>query len=189
MSIQHVARHGKVYHLQSKPGKNGKLNYSFSRKPDGAPVDTIPKGFEIYETVRGQVFLRLIQPKLITDQELQMVRTALNAVAEEWKHKIEIRKNQIIIHAAQSLGFGFGTDMGSWLSPQKIKEFEINNATYMLEMRFSLVDAEKRIFLPERFCYRGSVEDWIDIGSPDTLPKLLKKFFKHLGKDSLYELY
>jgi hypothetical protein len=33
------------------------------------------------------------------------------------------------------------------------------------------------------------VEDWISIGEPDQLKKLTAKFLKHLGKDSLYELY
>ena len=42
----------------------------------------------------------------------------------------------------------------------------------------------------ERFCFRGSVDDWIDIGGPaQKLPVLLKKFVKHLGKESLFEIY
>ena len=53
-----------------------------------------------------------------------------------------------------------------------------------------LADPEKRLFLAERFCFRGSVDDWIDIGGPPRkLPALLKKFVKHLGKESLFELY
>jgi hypothetical protein len=33
------------------------------------------------------------------------------------------------------------------------------------------------------------VEDWISIGEPAQLHKLISKFFKHLGKDSMYDLY
>jgi hypothetical protein len=40
-----------------------------------------------------------------------------------------------------------------------------------------------------RYCFRGSVEDWISIGSPDQLKKLAATFLKHLGKDFFYELY
>jgi hypothetical protein len=34
------------------------------------------------------------------------------------------------------------------------------------------------------------VDDWIDIGgAAQELPVMLKKFIKHLGKESIYELY
>jgi hypothetical protein len=50
-------------------------------------------------------------------------------------------------------------------------------------MRFVLRDEASRVFEPERFCFRGSVEDWISIGGPDQLQKLTSKFLKHLGTD------
>jgi len=60
----------------------------------------------------------------------------------------------------------------------------------MAVMRFVLADPEQRLFLAERFCFRGSVEDWIDIGGPpQKLSSGLKKFIKHLGKESFFELY
>jgi hypothetical protein len=59
----------------------------------------------------------------------------------------------------------------------------------MAVMRFVLKDKAARKFAPERFCFRGSVEDWISIGEPDQLGKLVSKFLKHLGRDSIYDLY
>jgi hypothetical protein len=56
-------------------------------------------------------------------------------------------------------------------------------------MRFVLKDKAARKFAPERFCFRGSVEDWISIGEPDQLGELVSKFLKHLGRDSIYDLY
>ena len=56
-------------------------------------------------------------------------------------------------------------------------------------MRFVLQDEARRLFAPERYCFRGSVEDWISIGEPDQLGKLASRFLKHLGKDSIYDLY
>jgi hypothetical protein len=59
----------------------------------------------------------------------------------------------------------------------------------MAVLRFVLADPEKRLFLAERFCFRGSVDDWIDIGRPaQKLPVVLKRFIKHLGKESIYEV-
>jgi hypothetical protein len=56
-------------------------------------------------------------------------------------------------------------------------------------MRFVLQDGAQRVFRPERYCFRGSVEDWISIGESDRLRNLTAKFLKHLGSESFYELY
>lgn len=50
-------------------------------------------------------------------------------------------------------------------------------------------DKEKRLFTIERFCFLGGIDDWIYIGGPDSLGKQAKKFIKHLGKESFFELY
>jgi len=82
MSIQHTTRTGKHYYLHVGRGKTGKPNYFFSTDPDGTSVNAVPEGFEIYENVGGQVFLRRKTPKFITDEELAMVKEALKRHAE-----------------------------------------------------------------------------------------------------------
>jgi hypothetical protein len=53
-----------------------------------------------------------------------------------------------------------------------------------------LADREQRLFLAERFCFRGAVDDWIDIGGPpQELVIAIRKFIRHLGSDSLFELF
>jgi hypothetical protein len=74
-------------------------------------------------------------------------------------------------------------------SERGLEEYAARNAQFTAVMRFVLKDAATREFAPERFCFRGSVEDWISIGEPDQLPKLVSRFFKHLGRDSVYDLY
>jgi hypothetical protein len=190
MSIQHTARTGKAYYLHVGKGKSGKPNYFFSMEPEGALVDTMPDGFEVYENVGGQVYCRRKTPQLITDAELAMVKDALKRHAEEWRYKAEVKKTAIIIHEASDNTAGLESIAMPWITKAAIKESVIQNATYMAVMRFVLCDEEQRLFLAERFCFRGSVEDWIDIGGcPQKLPVVLKKFIKHLGKESIYELY
>lgn len=188
MSIQHIARSGKVYYLHGKPGKGGKPNLFFSTDPDGPLVDFIPNGFEIYENVNGQVFLRRIPKKVISDQELQWVRTALAAHAEDWRYKIDLKKNIITIYETEA-GEGLAAAFGLRVDPAKEKQFRIRHANYMAVLRFVLTDPSKRHFIPERFCFRGSVDDWIGLGAPAPLPALLKKFVKHLGNESIYDLF
>jgi hypothetical protein len=190
MSLQHNARTGKTYYLHVGQGKSGKPNYFFSTEPEGQLVNSIPEGFEVYENVGGQVFLRRKQPKLITDDELVMVKEALKHQAEEWRYRVEIKKTAIIIHETSANPARFESFALPWISKATIKQSVIQNANYMAVMRFVLADSEKRLFVAERFCFRGSVEDWIDIGGPaQKLAVVLKKFIKHLGRESIFELY
>ena len=190
MNIQHTTRTGKTYYLHAGKGKIGKPNYFFSTEPEGPLVNSVPEGFEIYENVGGQVFLRRKQPKLITDEELALVKEALKRHAEEWRYRVEVKKTAVLIYEAPDNTAGFERIALPWISKATIKESVIQNANYMAVMRFVLADAEKRLFLPERFCFRGSVDDWIDIGGPaQKLSVVLKKFIKHLGKESIFELY
>ena len=62
-------------------------------------------------------------------------------------------------------------------------------ATYSPSMQFVLIDQEKRIFITKRLCYLGSFDDWIEIGKPDKLENLVKKYVRHLNKDSYFELF
>jgi hypothetical protein len=66
---------------------------------------------------------------------------------------------------------------------------KLPRAHYTAMLRFTLIDKEARIFVAERFCFRGSVDDWIPIAGPNTLAAHVRKFVKHLGQESFYDLY
>jgi hypothetical protein len=61
---------------------------------------------------------------------------------------------------------------------------------YSPVFRFTLVDPQERLSIAERFCFRGSIDDWMHLagGGPDPLERLAKRYVKHLGKESFYEL-
>jgi hypothetical protein len=54
---------------------------------------------------------------------------------------------------------------------------------------FQLVDGTRRTFQTLRYCFLGSVDDWIEIGKPGKLATLVKRYVKHLGQDSYVELW
>lgn len=56
------------------------------------------------------------------------------------------------------------------------------------DMQFELIDEEKRTFATQRYCYIGSIDDWIYIGRSGKLPRLVKRYVKHLAKESFFEL-
>ena len=60
---------------------------------------------------------------------------------------------------------------------------------YVAVLRFVLGDKESRTFVTERFCFRGSVNRWIHLDGPANLPDQLKKYVKHLGRESMYDLF
>ena len=54
MSITHTNRKGVTFYLGRGVTKTGKPRYFFAREPDkGEPVEAIPEGYEIVESVNG----------------------------------------------------------------------------------------------------------------------------------------
>jgi hypothetical protein len=61
----------------------------------------------------------------------------------------------------------------------------------MKVMRFTLADENDRTFRVQRWCFRGSIDRWIDfwaLGSEGNLSDLVKKFCPHVGQESFFEL-
>ena len=51
------------------------------------------------------------------------------------------------------------------------------------------MDPAERLFAAERWCFRGSIDDWIPmIGRAAPLPDMVRTYVQHLGKDSFYDL-
>ena len=60
---------------------------------------------------------------------------------------------------------------------------------YSPMLRFVLDDAKQRRFVCERYCFLGSIDDWIFIGGSEPLADLVRTFMPHLGAESFFELY
>jgi hypothetical protein len=62
---------------------------------------------------------------------------------------------------------------------------------YMKVMRFTLDDEEDRTFRVQRWCFKGSIDDWIDLwmtGGTGTLSELDERYCHHVGRESFFEL-
>ena len=188
MPIIHRSRTGKTYYLHTGPKRGGGVQHFFSTKPEGSLAERVPEGFEIHETVNGQVYLRREQPKLIREEELESLRRRLTALRAGHRYKVEVRGDTVTVHESGS-DLGFLCEVAPHLSSPERDRISERFAHYQPILRFILADAERRLFAPERYCFRGSVDDWIPIGPPEKLEKLAAKYLKHLGQDSFYELY
>ncbi|MBC8450361.1 MAG: hypothetical protein H8D78_21720 [Chloroflexi bacterium] len=56
-------------------------------------------------------------------------------------------------------------------------------------MRFILCDEDIRAFYAERWCFRGSIEDWIHVSAPGSVEEMAHKLIPTLGTDAFFELY
>lgn len=188
MSVEHRSRRGQTWYLHAKATATGKSSYFFSMDADGQLVQAVPDGYEIYENVNSQVFLRKKTAQVIQPKELAIVEDALRRHEDPWRHWVEVKKDVIVVyHAGEMNGIdGMLASFGrSPLTETDRRRF----ATYTAMLRFTLVDKKARVFVAERFCFRGSIDDWIPIGGPAPLAAHVRQFVRHLGRESFYELF
>jgi protein required for attachment to host cells len=95
------------------------------------------------------------------------------------------------------------------LGHEKIKEVCIGDHKYALRRLKRIVEVKNPKKMAEMFdeyqkqlnktgislskdivsCFRGSIDDWIEISNPKTLKKLAKKYIKRLGTEGFYDLF
>ncbi len=202
MTVEYTNRTGKTYYLRAGTTKTGKPRYFFSVKPDGKgmAVDQNPEGFEVYEhPENAQVFLRKIRPQVITDIEQYLVKKALKSLSVSKRYRIDCKDEFLTIYESDvdhgALADVFDSFLqGVPLQPGMTRagalDFlsSVTDKQYTAMLRFRLVDRERRTFTAERFCFRGAIDDWIQLQGPCALNTLVENYVKFLGTDAFYEL-
>jgi len=190
MAITYVNRKEQTFYLHRRVAKKGNPKYYFSQKNQGELVNSIPKGFEIYEHPNAQVFLRRIRPQLITDEEVEIVRRGMDKYSEVKYYQIDVKKNIISVFLVDqdvemmSESYTSSPSMKS-MTPQEVAN-EIGS--YSPWLKFVLIDDRRRLFVTERHRFFGSDKEWVEIGEPTELAVLVKKYMKHLGQGSYFLL-
>lgn len=193
MPITYTNRKQKTFYLHQGKTKTGKPKCHFSMKAEGVLAEAIPEGFEIYENPNAQVFLRKIPPKLITDQELCLVKDGMEKYSHADKYIVDVKKETISIftptqNVAALSEFLVPTAQALGKTQEDLQKLLQQVLSYSCDFRFILVNKQQRLFQAQRYCYLGSIDDWIEIGSTDQLEILVKKYTKHIDQDSMYEL-
>lgn len=191
MTVTHTNRKGKTYYLHQGKTKLGNPKYFFALRDEGDLVEVIPPGYEVYENPNGQVFLRRIQTQIITDEEVAVVEAGMQQYCRLERFIVDVKKNAIVIHTpdqdvdllADTLSFLAGS------RETRVKAVLETALTYSPMLQFVLADKTNRLFETQRYCFLGSIDDWITISDEDELPRLVKAYVKHLGGESFYNLY
>ena len=106
-------------------------------------------------------------PQLVTPAEIAVVKYGLERYAPDQHCLVDVRKADIIVYHSK------------------------RGNMYQKMLRFTLDDKKDRTFRVQRWCFKGSIDDWIDLwvsGGIGKLPDLVRDFCPHIGQDSFYEL-
>ena len=178
MPIKHINRRGKIHYLHIGKTKTDKNKYYFSTKSNESLAKTIPNGYEIYENPNAQVFLRKVQPKIITDIEKAIIEKGVRKYSKVKNCKIDIRKETITIYTPdQNIDELTGLFQSvAHKSKEGIEKIIEETFTFAPMLRFTLADKKNRKFTAKRYCFIGSIDDWIDIGELDSLENQIERF-------------
>ncbi len=200
MPLQYRNRKDDLYTVFQGTTKTGKPRYYVSKSDysdAGDPVEELPDDFEVFESpANGSVSVRRRKPTRILATERELIaQLVLKLTDYSVEHTIIDGDNIVVytpdrapIAAMESIAKVFGLS-------KNLFDFSPANTQFSAVLKFTLLPngqgskAGQRVFLTQRFCFRGSVDDWMEIGKPGTLERLAKQFIPTLGTDDFYELF
>ena len=200
-------RRGETYYLHAMRAKDGRKVHVMRKRPEGA-LASLPEGYEIRESLGGQVFVRRARPRRFAEAEEHLIRTAL-ARLRPFAYKLDIEGRAATVYAssldrkcfAESLDADFAEGFADALTktlakkypPELVAMFRTRRGApgdrrprYYPLLRFVIADRAKRLFAVERVCFTGD-SGWLRL---EVLPlsAALLKYLPHLGRDSFFDL-
>jgi hypothetical protein len=96
MSITYTNRKGFTYYLCRGVTKTGKFRYYFDREIKGEPVEEIPAGYKISESVNGIVSLVKDRPSQILPAEIEAVKAVIARHPKAHNYRLELNTSALI---------------------------------------------------------------------------------------------
>ena len=190
MAVIWKNRREDIYYLHEGRTKTGKPKYYFARSDEGTIVDNIPDGYEIYENPNAQVFLRKKLVSRIKDEELDLVERGVRQYTDLKNFIVDRKERTITVFLPDQDLEDLKAELQrfAFVSTEKLNEIVEKSLTYSPMLRFSLESEDQREFLVQRYCFLGSIDDWVYLESSSSLRDMVKKYCKHLGKESFFDL-
>jgi hypothetical protein len=196
MPVTYTNHKGLTYHLCQVATKTGKPRYVFAREPKGDPLEEIPAGWHIRESVNGVVSLARDRPAQILPGELAAVEAAVARHPKSHSYRVAVRRNRIEVYER------VGPDAGDLLASLAEVGLETTTrlagrlrvdmdrrAQFAPVLRFVLTDAAERTFRVERMCYRSSVDGWLDVHQYGPADRLARQWVPRLGTDAFFGVF
>ena len=195
MPITYANRKGITYHLCQRLTKTGKPRYVFAREPIGEPLEEIPDGWRINESVNGVVSLVRDHPGKILPEEIAAVEGAVERHPKSRNYRAAVKRDWIEVYEragpdAEEVVAGLsGSGFESIRQIEQVRDFLDRGARFSPVLRFILVDAAQRTFRVERMCYRSSVDGWLDVHQRGPVERLAREWIPKLGTDAFFGLF
>ena len=194
MPITYTNRKGVTYILCAIKTKRGNTRYVFTREPKGEPLNAIPEGWEIRESVNGIVSLARTREQVIRTDELATVQAAIASHPRSEDYRAAVKADTILVYER----VGPSADdlveaLGQWVSADRVRKAHAQlaqGANYEPVMRFILLDETDRHFTVERMSYSGR-GGWRDLYTISAAPidELADRLIATLGTDAFYDLH
>jgi hypothetical protein len=195
MAVTYTNRKGATYFLNKGVTKTGKPRYNFAREQKSEPVDVLPEGYEIEESINGVVSLVKSRPRLISPEEVAAVQSALDKHPNPQNYRLTLKHEHILIYERStedldSIASIFGRlGFSKNYVREELKSTLERHARFTPAMRFVLDNHETRDFHAERWRHSGANEGWIFAGHSGKIDHLAEKLIPYLGTDDFYALY
>jgi hypothetical protein len=195
MPVTYTNRKGTTYTLCQGVTKTGKPRYTFVRDPKGRHVvEKIPNGYQISESVNGIVSLVKERPQKLLPGEIAAVEEAVRRHPKARNYRVNVKHDRIEVY--ESVGpdvDGLLSDLKGFGLLPRAKEPNLRavlerSAQFTPVLRFILEDEETRVCRAERWCYLGSIDDWIFI-TTGPVEQLARRMIPTLGTDEFFELF
>ena len=188
--MKHINRRGDTFYAFEGVTKTGKPKYFASKKSSsdgGQPMDAMPHGFEFFENpANATVVIRRIKESDIMASELELL-SELAVRHCDCPCQVVIEGNSLVVYSAPSPN----ADLQRLITMFGASVTELSqSANFSPELKFDLVDQERRTFFASRYLCRSFMDGWKKlIQKNGKLSELAKKLLPHLGHESFYELY
>ncbi|MEM1123122.1 MAG: hypothetical protein AAGJ18_21950 [Bacteroidota bacterium] len=184
-----------AFYIKSKKTKKGNTTYYMTKKLDNECLDEEPVGFEVFERPDSRtLFIRRRKPNKFGLKGLNYIKKELEKNKAISDFKVDVNGDIVKIYTTD-LESGADNVFGGGL-----RDLLFNNAQvdifrkafqrYEERMRIKIVERkDEKEYLVYRYCYRGSVDDWIVIDAGEDLGQLAKDNLKLIGTEAYFERY
>jgi hypothetical protein len=173
------------YYVKAKETKTGKTTYFLTKKLDEACLDKLPIEYEVFEKYDTRIlYIRKAQPTLFSKEEIKVIEKELKKNKAIADFKLDCYGNEMKIYVAED---NESSQLSALMRLMGGGVMNFKNYEERMKIKIEGVNDDKSYEFM-RFCYRGSVDDWIPIGGGKNLQKLAQKILIHLGEESFFEI-
>ncbi len=188
MALEFTNRRGDTYYIKSKLTKKGNTTYYATKNKDKDCLDSMPEGYEIFEIPDTcTMYIRRKKKNVFSPKEIEFIEETLKKNEAVAGFSLDIVGDLIKIYVAETDDFErFKSLMKDNFANEKAMDVVKRFVRYEEKMR--IIKGKNDNFVFQRYCYRGSIDDWIQIDGGDDLEHLAETNLRHLGRQSYYEL-